>query len=105
MKKLMILVMLVSVYSQNIFAANYANKRVTEVQVGTEGCFYFHLEGVTVVDPPTLGLWFAVPLNAPGAKDILAVVLAARVAERPVTVDTTGVTVCGGYAQATYVTL
>jgi len=89
-------------------AATWTNKMVSVLQPDhpSANCFYFMLDGVSVADPAvSSSAWFAVDRVAhPGAADLMATLLAARIAGLPVTVYTSGTTMCG-YAGVSFVTL
>jgi hypothetical protein len=82
------------------------NKTVQSIQPDhpSANCFYFTLAGVPVADPSVSGsVWFAVDRVAhPGANDLMATLLAARISGTPVTVYTTGTISCG-YAGVSFV--
>jgi len=68
-------------------------------------CFYFTLDGVSEADPIRPGVaWFAVDRDVhPGAKDLYAALLAARLSGSSITaVNTSGGLACG-YAAVYYV--
>lgn len=68
-------------------------------------CLFFSLAGVTTADPITPNMtWFSVPINHPGFKEIVAMLIAARTSRLPVTVYTTGSIECG-HAGVSAVTL
>ncbi len=62
-------------------------------------CAFFMLDGVAEPDPVAAGnVWFAVPKSHGGYKEIMAMLMLARVAGRQVHVTTTGSVSCGGAA-------
>jgi hypothetical protein len=82
---------------------DWANKTVAMLSSTYDGsdCVYFTLEGVTQADPVKPGdPTFAFPRNQFGAKDGYAMLLAAKLADRPVRVLTRGTLSCGYAAVA-----
>ena len=68
-------------------------------------CLFFSLAGVATADPITPNMnWFSVPMTHPGFKEIVAILISARTSGQPVTVYTTGNSVCG-HASVSAITL
>lgn len=62
----------------------------------TRDCVFFQLSGVTVADPVTPGVpWFALPKTHLGYKEIVSMLLMARVTGKTITVATSGGLACG----------
>ena len=89
-------------------SALWSSKTIAKLQPDhlTDQCYFFSLDGVAEADPVRSGSpWFAVDRNNhPGAKELYATLLTARLTGTPVTVLTTGSMVCG-YATISYVVL
>ncbi len=59
-------------------------------------CAFFMLTGIRQADPVVPnGQWFAVPQTHVGYKEMLAILMVARLDGRPITVVTTGDIACG----------
>jgi hypothetical protein len=56
---------------------------------------FFQLSGVSEADPAAPNVWFAVPKTHAGFKEIVAMLLAARMSGALVSVSTTGAVACG----------
>ncbi len=86
-------------------SSGWSGKTVQYLQPdGTNAdCYYFTLNGVSQADPVNPGSpWFGVSRTAhPGAKELFAVLLAARLTGTPINVNTTGSLECG-YAGVYY---
>jgi hypothetical protein len=82
------------------------NKTIQQLQPDhpTANCFFFILNGVPVADSSvSTSAWFAVDRSAhPGAADLMATLLAARISGTPITVFTSGTLSCG-YAGVSFV--
>lgn len=79
-------------------AAAHYNKEVAVLQSpDTRECVFFKLTGVTEADPIAPGIsWFAVPKTHVGYKEIVATLMLARAAGKPLTVvETSGALACG----------
>lgn len=102
---LVVAVLMVSV-SPAVLAVEWVDKYVANlepyfVEPGQD-CIYFTLEGVSRADASLPGgasgtAWFAIPRTNPGARDVYAMLLAAKLAARPVIVATTGEVACRTY--------
>jgi hypothetical protein len=87
-------------------AAEWDNKTIQQFQPDHpyQNCFFFILNGVTTADSSvSTSAWFAVDRAAhPGAEDLAATLLTARITGTPITVVTSGTAACG-YAGVSYV--
>jgi hypothetical protein len=84
--------------AQSASAANFANKAIIDLlmDVNSRPCLFFTLDGVTVADPVVpWNPWFAVPKSASNFAEINAMLLSAKLAGRPISVETDGTTSCG----------
>ena len=84
---------------------SHSTKLIQYLQSSGSGgqCMYFTLIGVNEADPLVPGNpWFAIPLNHPTAKEIFAILSAAKISDKTVSVRTSTTTACG-YAAVEYV--
>ena len=76
----------------------YTNLEVTVVELNTTGCHFFKISGVTQADPVVPNSpWFAIPVTAgSNAKELLALVMTARITGTPLSrVVANGNIACG----------
>ena len=82
-------------------AVTWQDRQVGVLQsVAGADCVFFTLVGVAEADPARPGdPWFSMPRSQSGAKDLYAMLLAAKLSGQAVTVQTTGSTSssCAGY--------
>ena len=78
--------------SFNTIAVTYSSYTINWVRPGADRpCTLFQLNGVSQADPVSPGNpWFAIPNTAPEYKEMIAALLLAKAADRPVIVITTG---------------
>jgi hypothetical protein len=93
-------------YASQASSVEWDNKTIQQLQPDhpTANCFFFTLNGVPVADSSvSAAVWFAVDRSAhPGATDLIATLLAARISGTPITVFTSGTLSCG-YAGVSFV--
>jgi hypothetical protein len=79
------------------WAVYHANLTVADVHSpDARTCTFFMLTGVGQADPVNPGSpWFGVPKTHAGYREIVSILMAARLTGRPVNVTTTGQVVCG----------
>jgi hypothetical protein len=108
MKVKTLMIVLLLCQTVPVYAVGWVGKPVYQLQPDhyAADCYYFTLNGVAEADPVRLGSpWFAVNrATHPGAKDLYAALLAARLTGTAITVVTTGTLECG-YAGVSYVVM
>lgn len=85
----------------------FFDKTVSDLQADSYNpCIFFKLSGVTEANPAVPNdPWFAIDNTQSNAKELYAILLSARLADRPIArVLTNGVTACG-YARVTTIDL
>jgi len=111
MKIFMVAIILLFGYSAIANAeARHRDKQIAVIQSPDDRpCLFFVLSGVSEADPIVSGMkgseWFAVPHTHQGYREILGLLIAARISAHTVTVITTGNVVCGGYGEVKVVRL
>lgn len=93
--------------SANATLVSFLDKTVADVQADSYNpCIFFKLSGVSEANPAVPNdPWFAIDSAQPNAKELYAILLSARLADRPIArVLTNGVTACG-YARVTTIDL
>jgi hypothetical protein len=100
MKKFFVLVTMLCLSAQATAAVVHTSKLVGQIQSTSKSqdCYWFTLQGVSVADPSVVTdniAWFAIPRTQYGAKDTLALLLAAKASGTSVSVATPGGVVCG----------
>jgi len=84
----------------------HTKKQVDDISVDHRPCLFFKLVGVAEADPVVAGQWwFTVPRTHTAYREILNLLVTARVATLPVSVTTTGNIVCDGHAEVSQVRL
>jgi hypothetical protein len=92
-----------------VLGAIHAGKTVSVIQSPTPSgdCLYFSLVGVPQADPISPGNpWFALPHSHTGFKEAVAILMAAKLSQQTITVETTGTAAggtCGAYPLVYYV--
>ncbi len=82
------------------FAATHSSKNVSVLYPpDNRACFFFTLDGVSIADPASGNSWFAIPMTANGYKEIVSLLMLAKVASLKLNVTTTGNLICGGLAE------
>jgi hypothetical protein len=93
-------------YATHASGVEWDNKTIQQLQPDhpSANCFFFTLTGVPVADSSVAASpWVAIDRDShPGARDLMATLLAARVSGTPVTVITSGTLSCG-YAGVSFV--
>ncbi len=103
--------LLCGIIASMVFGATHSDKAISIVQspTPTNDCLYFTLVGVAQADPISANNpWFAVPRSHSGFKESLAILLAAKLSQQRVTVETTGTVAggsCGAYPLVYYVSM
>ena len=83
-------------FSPFILASDHSDKMILEINSPDEReCIFFLLEGVSTADPDVNSSgWFSVPKTHHEYEVIVSMLLASKMANKPVSVRTTGETAC-----------
>lgn len=109
MKTRIVLLSLAVMWMNSASAYTHSSKLVgTLMPPDGRDCVFFELQGVGIADENVSGgeSWIAVPRSQTGFKEIYALLLAAKVAQMPITVVTTGAPApspCNGFVGLTQI--
>ena len=75
----------------------HIGKLIYVIQVDVRPCVFFTLIGAPTADAslPAAGPWFSLPNTHPNFAQINAIILSAKLAGRPITVETSATVECG----------